>query len=90
MTSLTEWLQTTLTNHLTQDDTETDTDTDADTAQDISAAFSPNAQIFWNHEPISIDEYKQRTSSNQFRKGSQVDWKDVLEVPDPDNEGNVS
>ncbi|KAJ7592427.1 hypothetical protein C8J56DRAFT_928647 [Mycena floridula] len=82
--SLTEWLQTNLTGRYFEKKEEGD---QANAAAPV--VFAPNAQIFLNHVSTSIEEYQQHHERNLMTSGATVEWKDVIEVPDSEEEGKA-
>ncbi|KAL0562408.1 hypothetical protein V5O48_019679, partial [Marasmius crinis-equi] len=51
----------------------------------LDTTFSRNAQILMNHEPMSLDEFKERISKTFATANASVEWKDVMEVLAEDN-----
>ncbi|KAH9485882.1 hypothetical protein JR316_0002797 [Psilocybe cubensis] len=55
--------------------------------------FSEDAQVWFNHEQISVDAFQEKiTSANYAAKEASIDWKDLIEIPgnDAEHEGIVA
>jgi len=78
--SLTDWFQSRLTAHFEQSDAP-----EADFQKSFDAMIAPDAQIFFNHESVSVGDFKEKLAKGVLTAKSRVEWRETQELIDKDS-----